>query len=253
MSVEPWTKLNQNLVLSMNNVELPFIREMFDAIAPKYDFLNRSLSLYQDVIWRRRAIASLKLGNGREKKMMDVACGTCDMAIEAVRRTKGRLFITATDFSFNMLALGKAKVEKEPHGASIVLAQGNGLGLPSPDAAYDAVTIAFGIRNIMDRHGALVEFHRCLKKGGRVAVLELTTPTHTFLRGLYLLYFQKILPLVGGLFSKNRGAYSYLPESVLKFPSHAEFKAIMKGAGFTDVHARPMTFGIVTLFTGRKV
>lgn len=183
----------------MNNVELPFIREMFDAIAPKYDFLNRSLSLYQDVIWRRRAIASLKLGNGRGKKMLDVACGTCDMAIEAVRRTQGRLGVTATDFSFNMLALGKTKVAKEPHGKTISLAQGNGLALPSFDGAYDAVTIAFGIRNIMDRKGALEEFHRCLK-----------------------------------------------------FPSHAEFKAIMTEAGFTDVHARPMTFGIVTLFTGKK-
>ncbi|BCS98450.1 ubiquinone/menaquinone biosynthesis C-methyltransferase UbiE [Desulfoluna limicola] len=236
----------------MNNVELPFIREMFDAIAPKYDFLNRSLSLYQDVIWRRRAIASLKLGNGRGKKMLDVACGTCDMAIEAVRRTQGRLSVTATDFSFNMLALGKTKVAKEPHGKAIALAQGNGLALPSFEEAYDAVTIAFGIRNIMDRKGALEEFHRCLKEEGRVAVLELTTPTNKLLRGLYLLYFQKVLPIIGGLFSKNKGAYSYLPDSVLKFPSHAEFKAIMTEAGFTDVHARPMTFGIVTLFTGKK-
>lgn len=236
----------------MKNVELPFIREMFDAIAPKYDFLNRSLSLYQDVIWRRRAIASLKLDGGRGKKMLDVACGTCDMAIEAARQTQGRLAVTATDFSFNMLALGKAKVAKEPHGETIHLAQGNGLALPSADATYDAVTIAFGIRNIMDRTGALREFHRCLKGGGRVAVLELTTPTHPLLRSLYLLYFQKVLPLIGGLFSKNRGAYSYLPESVLKFPSHDEFKALMGEAGFTDLHARPMTFGIVTLFTGRK-
>ncbi|WP_300667472.1 bifunctional demethylmenaquinone methyltransferase/2-methoxy-6-polyprenyl-1,4-benzoquinol methylase UbiE [Desulfoluna sp.] len=236
----------------MNNVELPFIREMFDAIAPKYDFLNRSLSLYQDVIWRRRAIASLGLGNGRGKKMLDVACGTCDMAIEAARRTQGRLTVTATDFSFNMLALGNIKVAHEPHGKAISLAQGNGLALPSFDAAYDAVTIAFGIRNIMDRKGALQEFHRCLKNNGRVAVLELTTPTHTLLRSLYLLYFQKVLPLIGGLFSKNRGAYTYLPESVLKFPSHAEFKAIMTDAGFTEVQARPMTFGIVTLFTGKK-
>jgi len=236
----------------MNNVELPFIREMFDAIAPKYDVLNRSLSLYQDVIWRRRAIASLKLGNGRGKKMLDVACGTCDMAIEAVRRTQGRLSVVATDFSFNMLALGKAKVAEEPHGKAIALAQGNGLALPSFDDAFDAVTIAFGIRNIMDRKGALTEFHRCLKKEGRVAVLELTTPTNKVLKSLYLLYFQKILPVIGGLFSKNRGAYTYLPESVLKFPSHEEFKAIMAEAGFSEVHARPMTFGIVTLFTGKK-
>jgi len=236
----------------MNNVELPFIREMFDAIAPKYDFLNRSLSLYQDVIWRRRAIASLKLGNGRHKKMLDVACGTCDMAIEAVRRTQGRLCVIATDFSFNMLDRGKNKVANEPHGNAISLAQGNGLSLPSFDEAYDAVTIAFGIRNIMDRQGALKEFHRCLKAEGRVAVLELTTPTNKLLRSLYLLYFQKVLPVIGGLFSKNRGAYTYLPESVLKFPSRVEFKAIMTEAGFTDVHARPMTFGIVTLFTGKK-
>lgn len=236
----------------MKNVELPFIREMFDAIAPKYDFLNRSLSLYQDVIWRRRAIASLELGSGRDKKMLDVACGTCDMALEAVRRTQGRLSVTATDFSFNMLALGKAKVAKDPLGSAISLVQGNGLALPSFDDGFHAVTIAFGIRNIMDRAGALKEFHRCLKKGGRLAVLELTTPTHPLLRSLYLLYFRKVLPVIGGLFSKNRGAYTYLPESVLKFPSHAEFKAIMIEAGFTDVRARPMTFGIVTLFTGRK-
>ena len=190
----------------MNNVELPFIREMFDAIAPKYDFLNRSLSLYQDVIWRRRAIASLKLGKGTGKSVLDVACGTCDMAIEALRQTKGRVRVIATDFSYNMLTLGSTKVEKEPDGGKISLVQGNGLALPGRDNTYDAVTIAFGIRNIMDRKGALSEFVRCLKPGGRVAVLELTTPEQKFLRGLYLLYFQKVLPVIGGLFSKNRGA-----------------------------------------------
>ncbi|MCG8471139.1 MAG: bifunctional demethylmenaquinone methyltransferase/2-methoxy-6-polyprenyl-1,4-benzoquinol methylase UbiE [Desulfobacterales bacterium] len=236
----------------MNNVELPFIREMFDAIAPKYDFLNRSLSLFQDVIWRRRAISSLALGTGEGKTVLDVACGTCDMAIEALRQTKGRVKVVATDFSYNMLSLGKSKVKREPMGDGISLVQGNGLSLPGRESTYDAVTIAFGIRNIMDRKGALEEFYRCLKPGGRVAVLELTTPAEGVLRDLYLLYFQKVLPLVGGIFSKNRGAYTYLPNSVLNFPSHREFEAIMEEAGFGDVDSCPMSFGIVTLFTGCK-
>ena len=236
----------------MNNVELPFIREMFDAIAPKYDFLNRSLSLFQDVIWRRRAISSLGLGSGEGKKVLDVACGTCDMALEALHQTKGRVKVVATDFSYNMLTLGREKVEKEPLGKEISLVQGNGLSLPGRDNTYDAVTIAFGIRNIMDRKGALKEFFRCLKPGGRVAVLELTTPAEGVLRDFYLLYFQRVLPLIGGVFSKNRGAYTYLPHSVLNFPSRKAFEAIMEEVGFEGVSSRPMTFGIVTLFVGRK-
>ena len=134
----------------------------------------------------------------------------------------------------------------------IALLAGNALGLPFNDGLFDAVTIAFGIRNIADKRKALEEFYRCLKPGGTVAVLELSTPENRMFQALYLFYFLKILPMIGGLFSKNRSAYEYLPESVLRFPRSEDFSQIMEQAGFSEVVWRKMTFGIVTLFIGVK-
>lgn len=126
------------------------------------------------------------------------------------------------------------------------------MNLPLKDSRFDAGFIAFGIRNIMDRKRALQEFYRTLKPGGRVVVLELTTPTRGIFRQIYLGYFQRVLPLVGSLFSKHNKAYTYLPASVLKFPDAPEFSGIMRSAGFTEIRFKPMTLGIVTLFVGQK-
>ena len=234
----------------MMNMELDFIRDMFDSIAPKYDFLNRFLSLRQDVRWRREMVQAAQIP--KKGAILDVACGTCDVAMEVRSQTGKSTTIIGTDFSPGMLTLGKKKLDKSKRFQSIRLACGNALALPFKHGLFDAVTIAFGIRNIMDREGALKAFHQALKPGGKVVVLELTAPEKGLFRKLYLFYFKQILPGIGSLFSKNAGAYHYLPASVLKFPSPTEFARIMGRSGFTDVQWKPMTLGIVTLFVGTK-
>lgn len=237
--------------MSMMNRELPFIRDMFDKIAPRYDFLNRTLSLHRDVYWRKEAVASLGLKRIKGPSLLDVACGTGDIAIEAVRQYGKGIDITGVDFSEKMLALGEIKIKKEGI-ENIHFETGNALALKFDDNTFDAVTIAFGIRNIKDRKLALREFFRSLKPGGRLAVLELSTPEARFFRILYMFYFLKVLPFVGGLFSKNLSAYQYLPNSVIHFPEASEFAETISEAGFSDVEWKKMTLGIVTLYTGIK-
>ncbi|MFO7912307.1 MAG: bifunctional demethylmenaquinone methyltransferase/2-methoxy-6-polyprenyl-1,4-benzoquinol methylase UbiE [Desulfotignum sp.] len=232
------------------NKELDFVKEMFDKIAHRYDFLNRLLSLRQDVVWRAhmvRAAAPVE-----KSRILDVACGTCDVALAVSRHLKGQACITGVDFSHAMLKAGRKKLVHKKN-QSICLVNGDGLFLPFKPDTFDTVFIAFGIRNIMDRHRALSQFHTVLKKGGNLAVLELTTPRAPFFRTIYLAYFKKILPLIGALFSKQSHAYHYLPASVLHFPSPAAFATLMSDAGFGHVRFKPMTFGIVTLFVGTRV
>ncbi len=231
------------------NTELGFVREMFDRIAPWYDFLNRLLSLRQDVVWRSQAVKAAKLKSG--DRILDVACGTCDVALEAHQQLSKDARICGLDFSFGMLRLGKKKLEKT-NNQTISLLNADALALPFSNNLFNAVFIAFGIRNIMDRQRALTAFYHVLKPGSRLAVLELTTPDKGLIRSLYLVYFKKILPLVGSFFSKDSHAYSYLPDSVLKFPSPAEFARIMTRSGFEQVKYKQMTLGIVTLFVGKK-
>lgn len=232
------------------NQELDFVKEMFDKIAPKYDFLNRLLSMRQDVYWRKEMVKAAKLESGAG--VLDAACGTCDVGLEVSRVLKGRTSITGLDFSFGMLALGKRKLNC-PMGRTISLVNGDALNLPIKNQQFDAGFMAFGIRNIMNRTGAMKEFYRTLKPGGRIIILELTTPQKGLMRRLYLLYFQKILPLIGSFFSKHGNAYAYLPESVLKFPDPVSFVHQMKAAGFKEIRFKEMTLGIVTLFVGIKL
>ena len=232
------------------NQELDFVKEMFDKIAPKYDFLNRLLSMRQDVYWRKEMVKAAKLLSGAA--VLDAACGTCDVGLEVSRVLKGRTSITGLDFSFGMLVLGKRKLNC-PGGRAIYLVNGDALNLPIKNQQFDAGFMAFGIRNIMNRTGAMKEFYRTLKPGGRIIILELTTPQKGLMRRLYLLYFQKILPLIGSFFSKHGNAYVYLPESVLKFPDPVSFARQMKAAGFKEIRFKEMTLGIVTLFVGIKL
>ncbi len=232
------------------NKELDFVKEMFDKIAHRYDFLNRLLSLRQDVAWRKKMVASAAPAPGA--RILDVACGTCDVALAASRHLRGRTRITGLDFSHAMLRTGRRKlVHKKNH--TICLVNADALFLPFGPGTFDTVFIAFGIRNIMDRPRALSQFHTALKHGGKLAVLELTTPRSGFFKTIYLAYFNKILPLIGGLFSKDAHAYHYLPASVLHFPSPTAFAALMSDAGFGHVRFKPMTFGIVTLFVGTRL
>lgn len=230
------------------NKELDFVKGMFDRIAPKYDFLNRLLSLRQDTVWRNQMVKAANLE--KNSKVLDVACGTCDVSIETDTQLSGRTTIFGLDFSYGMLHLGKAKIKNKKN---ICLLNADALNLPFKQTLFDAVFIAFGIRNIMDRQRALQSFYTVLKPGGRLAVLELSTPEKGWLKALYLLYFQRILPIIGSFFSKDKNAYSYLPESVLKFPSANEFSKLMKQAGFKHVKFKQMTLGLVTLFIGTRL
>jgi demethylmenaquinone methyltransferase/2-methoxy-6-polyprenyl-1,4-benzoquinol methylase len=231
------------------NKELDFVKEMFDKIAPRYDFLNRLLSFRQDTFWRTQMVKAA--GLSKDSRVMDVACGTCDVALEVSSQLKGRAKIIGLDFSLGMLGLGQQKLLQKKN-TNIFLLNADALHLPFKKSVFDAVFIAFGIRNIMDRHRAIREFHSALKKGGRIVVLELTTPEKGFFRQIYLGYFNKILPIIGSFFSKHTNAYSYLPESVLKFPSPVGFSRIMRESGFDQIRFKQMTFGIVTLFVGTK-
>lgn len=233
----------------MENRELPFVREMFDKIAPRYDLLNRLLSLRQDVTWRRKMVSAMRVPeNGW---VVDVACGTGDVIREIERQKGARVRVAGIDFSPGMLGLAKRKIRWNRDGVAGLMA-GNALALPLKASVFHAVTIAFGIRNIQDKESALKAFHRVLVPGGMVLILELATPGQPRLRDAYLAYFNKVLPLIGKLFSKHRFAYAYLPESVSRFPSADRFMDIMAAAGFTRITCRRLTLGIANLFIGFK-
>jgi len=236
--------------LSMKNIELPFIKEMFNSIAPRYDLLNRLLSLRQDVYWRRKMIAEIPTpARGR---ILDMACGTGDVILEILKQKGSDVTVIGSDFSPGMLWLAKQKVDAKAGAKAVSLIAGNALHMPFQPNGFDAITIAFGIRNIADKLTALQAFHAGLKKGGALAVLELTTPPKGLFLSLYLFYFKQILPLIGWLVSGDTKAYRYLPDSVLHFPESRVFAGMMRSAGFVDIRWRRLTFGIVTLYLGKK-
>jgi demethylmenaquinone methyltransferase/2-methoxy-6-polyprenyl-1,4-benzoquinol methylase len=223
------------------------IAGMFDAIAPRYDLLNHLLSAGIDRRWRARAIASLGL-TGRET-VIDVCTGTADVALEARRRGAAR--VLGVDFAGAMLALGLRKV-RAISDDRIVLVRGDAMRLPSPAGSADAATVAFGIRNVQDAAIACTELARVLRPGGRLAILEFGMPRLPGVSALYRWYFSRVLPFIGRRISGHTAAYSYLPASVGTFPPPAEFMALLRRAGFSDVRAVPLTFGIVYLYTGVK-
>lgn len=222
------------------------ISSMFDSIAPVYDRLNHLLSFGIDRSWRRRlvrAVSSFCALRGGEVKVLDMACGTGDVSI-ALRR-KG-LDVVGADISENMLALARKKAP------GIDFRYGDASELPFADRSFDAVTIAFGIRNFDERAQCIRELHRVLKDGGMLAIAEFSIPRNRLWRGIYTLYFKNILPAVGRLVSKQAYAYSYLPESSFDFPAPEKFRAELSEGGFRAVTARSMTGGVSYLYIGRK-
>jgi demethylmenaquinone methyltransferase/2-methoxy-6-polyprenyl-1,4-benzoquinol methylase len=226
------------------------IAGMFDAIAPRYDLLNRVLSAGIDRRWRARAIRALQL-TGRET-LLDVCAGTADMGLEA-RASGAARRVLGVDFAGAMLAIGRAKVRAAGESQRVALVRGDAMQLPVGDGVADAVTVAFGIRNVVQPERACTEMARALRSGGRLAILEFGVPRIPGISSLYLWYFKHLLPLVGRTVSGHSAAYSYLPASVGTFPPPAEFMTTLRGAGFTDVRADPLTLGIVYLYTGRKI
>lgn len=223
---------------------------MFDTIAPHYDFLNRLLSLRRDILWRRDLVTALRLEPGQ--RVLDVACGTGDVGLEIARRTSNRVTVCGVDFAVEMLRLAMPKIKRQAAQNAMMVAAADAFALPVAPDSLDAVTIAFGIRNIQDKIGAMKEFHKTLKPGGRLAVLELATPESGLLRLAYLAYFNRFLPFVGRFFSRHRFAYTYLPDSVSQFPAAAGFARLMTAAGYTDVRYRKLTLGVAVLFVGAK-
>ena len=226
------------------------IRDMFDRIAPRYDFLNRLLSLGIDRRWRRFAVS--QLGSPDDGTILDIATGTGDMSLEIGRQTNAGVKVVGSDFTQGMLILARKKIAKSPYHDRIMLLNSSCEALPHPSGVFDGVSIAFGIRNVIDRAQGLREMARVLKPGGRGVILEFATPTHRLVRAAYLFYFLKILPWLGGLIS-HRGAYQYLPDSVLEFPNRETFKAMMEEAGFKDVEVFDLTLGIATVHVGIKL
>lgn len=220
---------------------------MFDRIAPRYDLLNRLLSFRRDVAWRRAMIRALPAGDGL--RVMDLATGTADVLLALCRSGRGIRHAVGVDKSAGMLALGRRKA------AGIQVADfvhGDAQAISFAGDSFDAITIAFGIRNVPDVPAALREMLRTLRPGGRALILEFSKPANPLFRAAYFFYFRYILPRIGGLVSGDAQAYRYLNESAEAFPSGEAFSALMRQAGFHGVSARPLTFGIATLYTGDK-
>ena len=220
---------------------------MFDAIAPRYDRLNRILSLGCDVRWRNHAVRALALEPGQ--RVLDVATGTADLAI-ALARGRSGVEVVGVDPSARMLEVGRRKVERAGLGARVRLEQADGLDLPFEGASFDAACVAFGIRNFRDRELGLLEMARVVRPGGRVAVLELSEPRRGMLAPFARFYIRALVPRIGGLLARAQ-QYRYLQESVAAFPPAEVFASMMRRAGLADPTIRPLTFGVVHLYTAR--
>ena len=218
--------------------------EMFDTVAPRYDLLNRIISLGLDQGWREKTTRSLALGPGAT--VLDLATGTGDLAIVTARKHQDARVI-AIDPSRGMLDVAAGKVA--PFDGRIELRVGDAQALDLPDASVDAVTMAFGIRNVPDRPKALREMARVTKPGGRIAILELSEPRHGLLGALARFHIHTVVPGVGGMLSGSR-AYSYLQRSIAAFPAPEQFAAVMDEAGMQVLEVTPLTFGVVCLFVG---
>jgi demethylmenaquinone methyltransferase/2-methoxy-6-polyprenyl-1,4-benzoquinol methylase len=225
------------------------VAEMFDKIAFRYDFLNRFLSGGIDLYWRRRAIRELKVT--KPLTILDVATGTGDMAILMTRHLPG-VQITGIDISSGMLDIGRQKVARQGLDRQITLQSGDSESLHFPDAHFDAITVAFGVRNFENLEKGLREMLRVLKPGGRLVVLEFSQPRTPGIRQVYDLYLRLIAPNVGKMVSSSREAYQYLNDSVKAFPEGAAFVNILDSCGYIHTRLRRLSLGICSLYIGEK-
>lgn len=227
--------------------EKQHIGQLFDRIAGTYDGLNHVLSLNIDKRWRRRAIRML----APAEQVLDVAIGTADLTIEILRQGKAQ-HVTGIDLSRGMMAIGEQKVAKRGYAPQVQFDYGSAQQMPYADASFDTVTCAYGVRNFANMDEGLSEMYRVLRTGGELMVLEFSYPTNPVIRWGYDLYFTHILPFIGNLFSRDKGAYSYLNRSVKNFPYGEAFCRHLRKTGFSQIKATPLTFGISTIYSAVK-
>ena len=225
------------------------VAEMFNNIAYKYDFLNRFLSAGTDVIWRKKALRHLKEVN--PKSLLDVATGTADVAIMADKILAPEKII-GIDISEGMLEVGRKKIDALELNEKISLISGDSENINFPDNSFDAVTVAFGVRNFQHLEKGLSEIKRVLKPGGKLMVLEFSKPKTPVIKQFYALYMKIVTPRLGKLFSKNAGAYKYLDESIKKFPEGKQFIEVLDSTGYTKTYCKPLSFGICSIYCGTK-
>ena len=223
------------------------IRDLFDDIAAKYDRFNHISSFGADRSWRRKAVRAIA-DTDRPIKVLDVATGTADFAIAVSRKAANGSHITGIDLSEGMLEVGRSKCQGLPIG----LETGDAENLPYKDGSFDRVCVAFGVRNFENLMKGLEEMLRVLKTGGKLVILELSYPKNRFIFSLYKFYSLKILPKIGASMTGNKGAFNYLPDSILRFPLPEKFIPMLKEAGFTTVNARQFMFGVCRMYCAIK-
>lgn len=225
------------------------VSEMFDGIAPRYDFMNRFLSVGIDKLWRRKAIALFK--KDQPQRLLDVATGTGDMAIMAARIIKPQQII-GIDISEGMLAFGRKKIAKEKLQTTITLHPGDGETINFPSDSFDGVMVAFGVRNFENLEKGLQEILRVMKPGAQLVVLEFSKPQWPVIKQFYNLYMGVIAPQLARWFNQNKKAYQYLNESAKAFPDRRQFTAILERVGFSNTYYKPLTLGICCIYSARK-
>ena len=223
------------------------VREMFDNIAPAYDFLNRAMSLGLDKGWRRRAVRMV--AKTAPRHIVDIATGTGDFAISLAEAMPGAT-VSGLDLSEGMIEVGRRKVAEKGLAERISFTRGDCLAMPLGPEVADAITVAFGVRNFANLREGYRAMLRTLRPGGMLCVIELSTPTNPLVKPFYNLYTRGIIPLMGRAISKDTRAYSYLPESIAAVPKGREMLVLMQEAGFTDTRFYPLTFGVCTIYTG---
>lgn len=224
------------------------VAQMFNNISPKYDFLNHTLSLGIDIIWRKNAVKILK--QKQPKNVLDIATGTADFAIANLG--SGASQITGIDISAGMLEVGKTKIAHKNLEDKITLTLADSENLPFEDNSFDAITVGFGVRNFENLEKGLGEMLRVLKPGGTCLVLEFSKPKKFPVKQLYYFYFKYILPTIGKIISKDNSAYTYLPDSVAAFPDGEDFSNILKKVGYVNTKIVPQSFGIASIYQASK-
>jgi len=222
----------------------------FNKISKRYDLVNRILSFGIDLYWRKKVHRYLPIHPSI--RLLDLATGTADQIISIMNATRNVKSVIGIDLAADMLSIGKRKIQHKPYSHQISLLEADACSLPLNEDTVDCVTMSFGIRNVPDVQKCMREMHRVLAHRGRALILEFSMPKNNLVRFFHLFYLRKILPVIGGLLSRNKDAYTYLNKTIEAFPSGKTFCALLEEAGFTNVQAVPLTFGIATLYIAEK-